>query len=43
LPLGLEKFFFATSGTEANEAAFKFDLFFTVKSNIVSSYRYYHG
>ncbi|MBF8248197.1 MAG: Adenosylmethionine-8-amino-7-oxononanoate aminotransferase [Bacteroidetes bacterium] len=31
LPAGMEKFFFTTSGTEANEAAFKIALMFTGK------------
>ena len=43
LPKGLEKFFFATSGTEANEAAMKIARLFTGKSKIVSRYRSYHG
>ncbi len=43
LPKGLEKFFFTTSGTEANEAAFKIARLFTGKSKIVSRYRSYHG
>jgi len=43
LPAGLEKFFFTTSGTEANEAAFKIARLFTGKSKIVSRYRSYHG
>lgn len=43
LPKGLEKFFFTTSGTEANEAAFKIARLFTGKSKIVARYRSYHG
>src|ERR1700722_12895839 len=43
LPDGLEKFFFATSGTEANEAAFKIARMFTGKTKIISQYRSYHG
>ncbi|MBV9761119.1 MAG: aminotransferase class III-fold pyridoxal phosphate-dependent enzyme [Acidobacteriaceae bacterium] len=43
LPQGLNKFFFTTSGTEANEAAFKIARMFTGKSKIVSRYRSYHG
>src|SRR5271169_239629 len=43
LPAGLEKFFFATSGTEANEAAFKIARMYTGKTKIVSRYRSYHG
>jgi taurine---2-oxoglutarate transaminase len=43
LPQGLNKFFFTTSGTEANEAAFKIARMFTGKSKIVARYRSYHG
>src|SRR5271166_4213635 len=43
LPKGLVKFFFATSGTEANEAAFKIARMFTGKTKIISRYRSYHG
>ena len=43
LPKGLEKFFFTTSGTEANEAAFKIARLFTGKSKILARYRSYHG
>jgi len=43
LPAGLTKFFFTTSGTEANEAAFKIARMFTGKSKIVARYRSYHG
>jgi taurine---2-oxoglutarate transaminase len=43
LPDGLSKFFFATSGTEANEAAFKIARMYTGKSKIISRYRSYHG
>ncbi len=43
LPEGLNKFFFATSGTEANEAAFKIARMVTGKTKIVSRYRSYHG
>ena len=43
LPEGLNKFFFATSGTEANEAAFKIARMYTGKSKIISRYRSYHG
>jgi len=43
LPEGLEKFFFTTSGTEANEAAFKIARMFTGKTKIVARYRSYHG
>src|SRR5579859_6554804 len=43
LPKGLEKFFFTTSGTEANEAAFKIARMYTGKNKIISRYRSYHG
>jgi len=43
LPEGLSKFFFATSGTEANEAAFKIARLYTGKTKIISRYRSYHG
>ena len=43
LPHGLEKFFFTTSGTEANEAAFKIARLFTGKTKILARYRSYHG
>ena len=43
LPRGLEKFFFTTSGTEANEAAFKIARLFTGKTKILARYRSYHG
>lgn len=43
LPKGLEKFFFATSGTEANEAAFKIARMVTGKTKIISRYNSYHG
>ena len=43
LPAGLEKFFFTTSGTEANEAAFKIARMYTGKTKIISRYRSYHG
>lgn len=43
LPQGLEKFFFTTSGTEANEAAFKIARMFTGKTKIIARYRTYHG
>ena len=43
LPSGLEKFFFTTSGTEANEAAFKIARMFTGKTKIIARYRSYHG
>jgi len=43
LPQGLNKYFFATSGTEANEAAFKIARMYTGKTKIISRYRSYHG
>jgi taurine--2-oxoglutarate transaminase len=43
LPKGLTKFFFATSGTEANEAAMKIARMYTGRSKILSRYRSYHG
>ena len=43
LPEGLNKFFFATSGTEANEAAFKIARMVTGRTKIISRYRSYHG
>jgi len=43
LPDGLTKFFFTTSGTEANEAAFKIARMYTGRSKIVARYRSYHG
>jgi taurine--2-oxoglutarate transaminase len=43
LPKGLLKFFFTTSGTEANEAAMKIARMFTGKSKIIARYRSYHG
>ena len=43
LPKGLEKYFFTTSGTEANEAAFKIARMATGKTKIISRYRSYHG
>lgn len=43
LPRGLTKFFFTTSGTEANEAAFKISRMYTGRTKIISRYRSYHG
>ena len=43
LPPGIKKFFFTTSGTEANEAAFKIARMYTGKTKIISRYRSYHG
>ncbi len=43
LPEGLNKFFFCTSGTDANEAAVKIARMYTGKSKIIGRYRSYHG
>jgi taurine--2-oxoglutarate transaminase len=43
LPPGLTKFFFTTSGTEANEAAFKIARMYTGRTKIIARYRSYHG
>ncbi len=43
LPVGLTKFFFTTSGTEANEAAVKIARMYTGKHKIISRYASYHG
>jgi taurine--2-oxoglutarate transaminase len=43
LPRGLEKFFYTTSGTEANEAAFKIARMVTGKTKIIARYHSYHG
>lgn len=43
LPKGLSKFFFTTSGTDANEAAVKIARMYTGKTKIISRYRSYHG
>jgi taurine--2-oxoglutarate transaminase len=43
LPKGLEKFYFSTSGTEANEAAIKIARMYTGKHKIISRYNSYHG
>jgi taurine---2-oxoglutarate transaminase len=43
MPVGLDKFFFATSGTEANEAAIKIARMVTGKSKIIARYASYHG
>lgn len=43
MPKGLDKFFYATSGTEANEAAFKIARLYTGKYKIISRYTSYHG
>jgi taurine---2-oxoglutarate transaminase len=43
LPKGLDKYFYTTSGTEANEAAIKIARMVTGKTKIISRYRSYHG
>jgi taurine--2-oxoglutarate transaminase len=43
MPGGLEKFFYATAGTEANEAAFRIARQYTGKYKIISRYTSYHG
>jgi taurine---2-oxoglutarate transaminase len=43
VPKGLDKFFFTTSGTEANEAAFKIARLYTGKHKIIARYTSYHG
>jgi taurine--2-oxoglutarate transaminase len=43
MPKGIDKFFYATSGTEANECAFKIARAYTGKHKIISRYTSYHG
>ena len=43
MPKGLDKFFFTTSGTEANEAAIKIARMYTGKHKILARYTSYHG
>jgi taurine--2-oxoglutarate transaminase len=43
VPEGLRRYFFSTSGTEANEAALKIARTVTGKTKIVARYRSYHG
>jgi taurine---2-oxoglutarate transaminase len=43
LPKGLNRFFFSTSGTEANEAALKIARVATGRTKIIARYRSYHG
>jgi taurine--2-oxoglutarate transaminase len=43
VPKGIEKFFFATSGTEANECAVKMARMMTGKHKIIARYNGYHG
>ena len=39
----MNKFFFTTSGTDANEAAFKIARMYTGKTKVIARYRSYHG
>lgn len=43
LPAGLRRYFFSTSGTEANEAALKIARVVTGRSKVLSRRRSYHG
>ena len=43
VPKGIDKFFFTTSGTEANEAAIKIARLYTGKHKILARYTSYHG
>jgi taurine---2-oxoglutarate transaminase len=43
VPKNLDKFFFATSGTEAVEAAVKIARMYTGRTKIIARYRSYHG
>jgi len=43
LPKGLNRFFFSTSGTEANEAALKIARVATGRTKVMARYRSYHG
>jgi taurine---2-oxoglutarate transaminase len=43
LPKGVNRFFFSTSGTEANEAALKIARVVKNRTKVVSRYRSYHG
>ena len=43
VPEGLHRYFFSTSGTEANEAALKIARATTGRSKVISRYRSYHG
>ncbi len=42
-PKGLEKFFYSTSGNEANEAAIKIANLYNRQVQVISRYRSYHG
>ncbi|HEY4119111.1 MAG TPA: aminotransferase class III-fold pyridoxal phosphate-dependent enzyme, partial [Byssovorax sp.] len=43
MPKGIDKFFYATSGTEANEAAIKIARLYTGKQKIIARHTSYHG
>ncbi|HIQ30526.1 MAG TPA: aspartate aminotransferase family protein [Candidatus Caldiarchaeum subterraneum] len=43
VPPSLSKFFYSTSGTEANEAALKIARLYTGRYKVISRYRSYHG
>ena len=43
MPKGIDKFFFTTSGTEANEAAIKIARLYTGKHKVIARYTSYHG
>jgi taurine---2-oxoglutarate transaminase len=43
LPAGLRRYFFSTSGTEANEAALKIARAATGRQKVLARYRSYHG
>ena len=43
LPTELNRYFFSTSGTEANEAALKIARAVTHRSKVIARYRSYHG
>lgn len=43
MPTGLSKFFYSTSGTEANEAALKIARMYTKRHKVITRYRSYHG
>ena len=43
MPPGISKFFYSTSGTEANEAALKIARLYTRRHKVISRYRSYHG
>ncbi|MBX7081918.1 MAG: aminotransferase class III-fold pyridoxal phosphate-dependent enzyme [Nannocystaceae bacterium] len=43
MPKGIDKFFFATSGTEANETAIRIARLYTGRSKVIARYTSYHG